>query len=389
MSSNNLALRGLPAEIAKVLADSSNRAKIGVVGNRKGGTGKTTVCMLVGEGFALLGGKRVLLIDTDRQCNMSTAFGLSEQIPEVPHAFSDTGVRPDELLAPPVHPEWEEGDLFAKRSSSAEVMEENGKPVIPYATYIDDAVEYMQALNPLGGRVDLLPGDGQKLWHIHSHADRYTPRALYLRWAEWLVKSNVLNDYDLILFDTPPFDTAVHEALYQLADHIIVPVQPTNDTLSAATAIAYSCMAAQASDRRPRTVTTIVNPTSNRITKKQQQWLESTVWSNQFLGPLPMGQELPRAPTIADRRDSPIPPYNEADYADLSDDERKQAFQQMSRDIREVHLWHRPTNQYRKRLYSVVNSLCKRMLGNPLPKDPWTKSASKPKSKSKSKATAA
>lgn len=381
MSGNNLALRALPDEIASVLADASNRAKVAVVGNRKGGAGKTTVSMLLAEGLALLGGKRVLLIDTDRQCNLSTTFGLSEQISgEVPHAFSASGVRPDELLEPPVHPEWEEGDLFAPRSSSAEVMQENGKPVIPYATYIDDAVEYMKPLNPLGGRVDLLPGDGQKLWDIHSHADRYTPRDLYLRWAGWLVRSNVLQDYDLILFDTPPMDTAVHEALYQLADHIIVPVQATNDTLSAATAIAFSCMAAQAADRRPRNMTTLVNPPGNRITKKQQQWLASTVWSNQFLGPLPEGQELPRATTIGDRRDSPIPPYNEADYAAMDDEERRQVFQQMSRDIREVCLWHRPTNPHRKRLYAVVNTLSERVLGVTLPPDPWAKKAGVAKS---------
>lgn len=390
MTLNNIAMRALPSAIASELSATKNRAKIGVVGNRKGGTGKTTVCVLLAEGLAVLGGKKVLLIDTDRQCNLSTAFGLSEQVAgDVPHAFSETGLRPDELLVPPVHPDYEEGDAFAARSSSAEVMREDGKPVLPYPTYLEEDVEYLGSINPLNGRVDLLPGDGQKLWEIHSHADRYTPRDLYVRWATWLVRSNVLNDYDLILFDTPPMDTATHEALYQLADHTIVPVQATNDTLSAATAIAYSCMAAQASDQRPRRITTLVNPPQTRIPKKAMQWLETTIWSNQFLGAMPRGLELPRSTMVSDRRDAPLAPHDPTIFeAETDPVARKQLEQQVVRDIREVSLWHRTKNDHRIKLYDIINHLSLKILDEQLPPDPWPLSAKKPESDTDSPAPA-
>ncbi|MDK1290099.1 ParA family protein [Pseudoalteromonas umbrosa] len=392
----NFAKRFLPAEIHKVLVERENRAAICMLSNRKGGTGKTTLTLNIGEGFALLAGKRVLLIDVDRQANLSTAYGLTERMTgQTSHAFSETGVRPNELLVPPIHPDYEEGDQFAARSSSAEVMEQDGKPVLPYGTFIDGEIECLTELNPLGGCVDVLPADGERLKHIQTHAENYNARALYASWANWLYSSGALTNYDAIIFDAPPLDSELHEALYQLCDHMIVPVQPSNDTLSAASAVAYSCFGAQNSDERPRTMTTIINPlSSNRLTNEQRTWLENVVWNNQFLGALPESHEFPRANIIDKRRNTPLPPYDEEHMLQLSDDERIVAEKEYIKDIRKLVLPTRTTKadkSTRDRLVRVMNHLHDKILGEPLPKDPFvtTKStATSGAAKGKKKANA-
>ena len=48
--------------------------KIAIVGF-KGGIGKTTTCVNLGAALAL-GKRRVLLIDTDTQANVSTSLGI-------------------------------------------------------------------------------------------------------------------------------------------------------------------------------------------------------------------------------------------------------------------------------------------------------------------------
>lgn len=373
---SNFAKRFLSDEVHKALVDRANRAVICMLSNRKGGTGKTTLTLNIGEGFAVLAGKRVLLIDVDRQANLSTAFGLSErQAAQTSHAFSESGMRHDELIIPPIHPEYEEGDNFAARSSSAEVMEVDGQAVLPYGTFLDDAIECLKEVNPLGGRVDLLPADGERLKHIQTHAETYDAKTLYKSWATWLKESNALWDYDAIIFDAPPLDSELHEALYQLCDHMIVPVQPSNDTLSAASAVAYSCFAAANADERPRAMTTIINPLKgNRLTNDQKEWLKNVVWNNQFLGALPESKEFPCATLIDTRRNTPLEPYNEELFANVEGDERQRAEAAYVRDVRKLLLPARITKTHknvRDRYIQVIEHLYEKFFKEPLPTDPF------------------
>ena len=41
------------------------------VANRKGGVGKSTISVMLAHAFAVWGGKRVLMLDLDSQCNAS------------------------------------------------------------------------------------------------------------------------------------------------------------------------------------------------------------------------------------------------------------------------------------------------------------------------------
>lgn len=382
--SDNLTKHYLPPNIIAALADWQNRATIAVIANRKGGTGKTTLATFISEGLALMAGKKVLVIDTDRQCNISNAFGLSESMSvQKEAALSLTGSQTAENFIPPIHPDFEEGDNFAERSSSAVVM--NGGNVLPYDTFVDGNIDYMNVLNPLKGRIDVLPADGEELQKIHSNCIDYDTRTLYVRWATWLVESNVLKEYDMVIYDTPPFDTSLHEALFTLADHTIVPVGTCSDTLSAANAIALTIMGSQGFDTRPRNITTVVNLPNYRLSAKDKARLEVTIWRNQFLGAMPEGFEFPRSSKVSERRTSTIRPHDENYMGRLSDEDRIAAEKQVVKLNRELLVWQQPKLPLRIQVVKIVDLLCEKLFGHKLPTDPFAKSY-KPKSE-KPKAT--
>lgn len=51
-----------------------------VIGNLKGGTGKTTTAVNLAYAFAALYGKKVLVVDMDPQCNMTSVFTKANRI---------------------------------------------------------------------------------------------------------------------------------------------------------------------------------------------------------------------------------------------------------------------------------------------------------------------
>ena len=65
----------------------SGKAVITAITNQKGGTGKTTTCENLGIGLAM-GGKRVLLVDTDPQASLTVALGYPRP-DELPITLSD------------------------------------------------------------------------------------------------------------------------------------------------------------------------------------------------------------------------------------------------------------------------------------------------------------
>ena len=126
------------------------------IANRKGGVGKSTVAVMTAHALSVWGGKRVLLIDLDQQCNASLIlmggqgwdkarranktiadyfFDLFDEVPGAPHeyvvhqvgdvALADGGAPPISVLPGSLLLEDVQGELYtkeARESSDPEVV---------------------------------------------------------------------------------------------------------------------------------------------------------------------------------------------------------------------------------------------------------------------------
>jgi chromosome partitioning protein len=140
--------------------------------NNKGGTGKTTTVLNLGAALAKKR-KRVLLVDLDSQCNLTSAFG------------ADT-------------PEIGVGDLLVGNTSLSDVLIKNGK-------------------------LSLIPSS-EKLLDFEFQLNNEPGREYMLR--EQLDK--VDKDFDFILIDCPPSLGTLSINSMVAANHFIVPMQAEN-----------------------------------------------------------------------------------------------------------------------------------------------------------------
>ncbi|MFL5815451.1 MAG: ParA family protein [Bdellovibrionia bacterium] len=161
---------------------SLNRAVVITVANQKGGVGKTTTTMNLGVALARAG-KRVLLIDSDPQANLTSYLGVTPG----EDAFTDL------LTLDQVY--------LSKRPVDAEARK-------LYITSTGSGVDLIASDKALSG-VE---------YYLFSRADRE------------LVLSHFLNGvsphYDFILIDTPPSLNLLTLNALCTSDHVLIPVQP-------------------------------------------------------------------------------------------------------------------------------------------------------------------
>lgn len=171
------------------------------VGNRQGGVGKSTVTMMLAHALAILGKKRVLVIDLDTQCNSSFAMIGSAQWREaVEEKVTLADYMGRRMRGRPVKP-----DEFIIRSVG-DVREGNAVPAIdlmPSAIELDEEIQ--DAISDT------------------NLADPFNSMNLYVR--ELLVALD--ERYDFILLDCPPGLSPLVNAAVGLPEHrVIVPFRP-------------------------------------------------------------------------------------------------------------------------------------------------------------------
>lgn len=167
-----------PTQVKKILADkfSYAKGKIIVVGNLKGGVGKTTIAYLLSNILRLLGMK-VCIIDTDIQSNLTTQF-----------------LPPDSHRA-----------VFHDLVEGTKTIQEVIVPISEYLHIIPSSLK--NSLIP-----KTLAYQSAKNHHI---------------WLNDLCLTYLRNTYDIVIVDTPPSLTTLN-SVFSLCldknDHIVIPV---------------------------------------------------------------------------------------------------------------------------------------------------------------------
>lgn len=169
-----------------------------VVGNYKGGVGKTFVSKHLAEYAAIRRNLRVLLIDLDPQTNLSRRYLEMEQATTGEHDYS-----------PPLHPDYvpnEEPD-WNGYSDSSEIWRYGG--AIPYPTAYDG--------------LEIIPAHSQALQAIEyvRQADIYEQVIKHLR--EFVFCDDIQGPYDLVILDTRPSKGALVQSAMHAATHLLIP----------------------------------------------------------------------------------------------------------------------------------------------------------------------
>ena len=176
------------------------------VANRKGGVGKSTVSVMLAQAFAIWGGKRVLMIDLDSQCNASLIL------------IGGQGWRAaredDKTIADFFY------DLF------------DGVPAKPRDYLIPNVGDVHDATGK-APRLALLPGsllleDIQGELFVRQSRESSDPGVVANR-----VRGRIENllrrygaSYDLVVLDCPPGLSLAALAALKTADKVIVPFKP-------------------------------------------------------------------------------------------------------------------------------------------------------------------
>lgn len=171
--------------------------KTAVIGNNKGGVGKTFLTKTLGE-YAARQGLRTWLIDLDPQCNLSRRF--------VDMRMSKDGQFDYE---PPIHPEYDNDPAWTGYSDSADIWV--GEGVLPYPTKEEN--------------LWILPGHAAKLSNIELVRRNDVQKKVIDHLIAFLHDEELTCDYDLCLIDTRPSKGPLVQAALHAADKLIIPTE--------------------------------------------------------------------------------------------------------------------------------------------------------------------
>ncbi|MBS0232973.1 MAG: ParA family protein [Proteobacteria bacterium] len=176
------------------------------VANRKGGVGKSTVAVMLAHGLSVFGGKRVLLIDLDSQCNASLILMGGQGWNEARKAGRTIADYFYDLFdGIPANAR----DYVAK--NVGDVAAANGKPapisLVPGSLLLED----------IQGELYLKQANQSNVPEVVANRVRGRMESLIRRFE---------GDYDVVILDCAPGLSFAALAALKTADKVIVPFRP-------------------------------------------------------------------------------------------------------------------------------------------------------------------
>lgn len=172
-----------------------------VVGNHKGGVGKTFLTIVLGEYLSIVKGLRVLLIDLDPQGNLSKHF--LDMRSDMGRGFG---------FAPPLHPDKDQYPDWKGVSSSADIWlgsEDDG--VVPYPTNHRN--------------LHILPAHGEDLQLIEMVKASDVSEKVIQQFAGFISQPDFDDAFDICLIDTRPSTGPLVKSAVYPANGLIIPTE--------------------------------------------------------------------------------------------------------------------------------------------------------------------
>jgi cellulose biosynthesis protein BcsQ len=188
------------------------------VANRKGGVGKSTVAVMLAHALAVWGGKRVLVMDLDAQCNTSLILLGGEGWAEATRAGATIA------------------DYFFDQFDG-----ENPRAL----DFVRHNVGDVSGANGKAPRISLLPGSllledvqGELYMKQARQADSLDAVSSQVRSKVGRLLKRFGKDFDVVVHDCPPGLSFAAISALGLADRVIVPFRPDYVSVSAVDLIA-------------------------------------------------------------------------------------------------------------------------------------------------------
>ena len=182
------------------------RPKIVMVGNNKGGVGKTFVSKGLGEYGVLVRKQKVLLLDFDPQTNLSQR--------SVPMRLVRDPGQSDEYV-PPLHPDYLTNPGDPEFAGWNGVSDTSDIWMSPYTVFYPTKYK----------NLDILPAQSRRLQKIEAVTEEDTFTKVVHRLREFLLHPGILDGYDLVIIDTRPSKGPLVQAALHAATHLIIPSQ--------------------------------------------------------------------------------------------------------------------------------------------------------------------